>query len=256
MKPSRLPIILLSLICVVFLGVAIQQFLGRQGENKTRLTTEKKLQQTIQAKEALQNELDEQKKIRADLESQLGSLKGQYTSLQVQAEALAAQLADEKRAKEDALSQLDEKKREAEDLKVNLESAQKDKLALQEEFDKARKEFAALQDQLRNLKGTNESLSKQIEDLEAKKEVELEKIVVKPGRGQEGKVLVVNKEFNFIVVGAGNNKGVTQGIVFGIFRGGDLIAKAQVEKVYETMSAANILPDSGEIKEGDLAKAL
>lgn len=256
MKASRLPIILLSLICVVFLGVAIQQFLGRQEENKARLLTEKKLQQTIQAKESVQNELDEQKKIRADLESQLASIKGQYTSLQAQAEALAAQLADEKRAKEDTLSQLDEKTREAEDLRTSLEDEKKNKFALQEEFDKARREYAALQEQLRNLKATNETLSKQVEDLQAKKEVELEKIVVKPGRGQEGKILVVNKEFNFIVVSVGNNKGITQGIVFGIYRGGNLIGKAQVEKVYETMSAANILPDSGEIKEGDLAKAL
>ncbi|MFH1778499.1 MAG: hypothetical protein ABH847_00490 [Candidatus Omnitrophota bacterium] len=253
---SRLPVILLSLLCIVFLLVAIQQFLGRQQANKARLSSEKSLQEAIQVKEALQNELEEQKRIRADLESQLASTEGQFTSLQSQAEELAATLADEKKAKEEALSKFDEISHAAETLRTSLESERKEKLALQEQFDKIKKEHTSLQDQLKTIKTQNESLAKQIQELQSKKEVELDKIVVKPGSGQEGKVLVVNKDFNFIVIGAGNNKGITPGIVFGVYRDGNLIGKAQVEKVYETMSAANILPDSGEIKEGDLAKAL
>ncbi|KPK40114.1 MAG: hypothetical protein AMJ78_07525 [Omnitrophica WOR_2 bacterium SM23_29] len=253
---SRLPIILLSLLCIVFLLVAIQQFLGRQQANKARLISERSLRETIQAKEALQNELEEQRRVRADLESQFASIKGQFTSLQSQAEELAAALADEKRAKEEALNKFDEKLHEAETLRVSLESERKEKIALQEQFDKIRKEYVSIQDQLKTVKAQNESLARQIQELEVKKEVELEKIVVKPGSGQEGKVLVVNKDFNFIVIGAGNNKGITPGVVFGVYRDGNLIGKAQVEKVYETMSAANILPDSKQIKEGDLAKAL
>lgn len=256
MKSLRLPLILLSLLCIVFLLVAIQQFLGRQQENKARLKVEGELQEAIQAKESIQNELEEQKRIRADLESQLGSFKGQFTSLQSQAETLATQLAEERRAKEDALSELDEKTREMESLRASFENEKKEKLVVQEQLDKIKKEYVSLKDQLNSIKVQNESLARQIQELQPKKEVELEKIVVKPGRGQEGKILVVNKEFNFVVVSLGNNKGIIRGTIFGIYRDGDLIGRAEVEKVYETMSAANILPDSEAIREGDLAKVL
>lgn len=253
---SRLPLILLSVLCIVFLLIAVQQFLGKQSENKARLGTEKSLREATQARDSLQDELEEQKRVHADLEAQLSGLKGQFTSLQAQAEELADALADEKRAKEDALAKLEDKSREAETLKISFEQAQKERAAIQEQFEKVRKEYASIQDQLKSLKSQNDALTKQLQELQAKKEVELEKIVVKPSKGQEGKVLVVNKEFNFIVISAGNNKGITPGVVFEIYRGGSLIGKVQVEKVYETMSAANILPDSKEIKEGDIAKAL
>jgi len=256
MKSFRLIIILLAILCVVFLVFGMISFSGLQAEKKTRVATENSLKDLTASKEDLLKQLDEGKKVRADLEMQLADLKGKVTSLQDKAEKLAAQIADERKEKEDALAKLSDKDREIEEVKTNWESEKTSRSALQEQFDKLQKESAAIQDQLKNLQATNQGLSKQIEDLQAKKEVELDKIVVKPGVEAEGKVLVVNKEFNFIVVAAGNNKGITPGVTFGVYRAGKLVAKAQVEKVYETMSAANILPDSGDIREGDIAKAM
>jgi len=231
-------------------------FSGLQAEKKTRVATENSLKDLVASKEDLLKQLNEDKKLKVDLEMQLADLKGKVTSLQDKAEKLAAQIADERKAKEDALAKLSDKDKEIEEAKTDWESEKTSHSALQEQFDKLQKENAAIQDQLNNLQTTNQSLSKQVEDLQVKKEVELDKIVVKPGVEVEGKVLVVNKEFNFIVVAAGNNKGIAPGVTFGVYRNGKLVAKAQVEKVYETMSAANILPDSGDIKEGDIAKAM
>ena len=256
MKSFRLIIILLAILCVVFLVFGMVSFNGLQTEKKTRVATENSLKDLTANKEDLQKQLDEQKKLRADLEMQLADFKGKVASLQDKAEKLAAQIADERKDKEDALAKLSDKDKEIEEAKSNWESEKTSRSALQEQFDKLQKENTAIQDQLKNLQAANQNLSKQIEDLQAKKEVELDKIVVKPGVEAEGKVLVVNKEFNFIVVAAGNNKGITPGVTFGVYRNGKLVAKAQVEKVYETMSAANILPNSGDIREGDIAKAM
>ncbi|MDP3786583.1 MAG: hypothetical protein Q8R05_03420 [Candidatus Omnitrophota bacterium] len=256
MKSARFPLIILSLLCVIFLLVAVQQFLGGQKEKNSRTVTEKVLDETKQAKDQLQKELDEQKKLKAELELQVTDLKGKVSSLQDQAETLAAQIADERKAKEDAVAQLSEKVREIEDIKTNFESAKKEHDSLQEQYDKISKDYDSLQVQLKTVKGQNDNLTKQLENLEAKKEVELDKIVVTPGAEAEGKVLVVNKEFNFIVVSAGNNRGLRPGVVLSIFRAGRFVAKAQVEKVYETMSAANIMADGAEIREGDIAKAM
>ncbi len=256
MKSFRLIVILLAILCVVFLAFSFVTFSGLQSEKKTRIATENSLKDLQANKEDLQKQLDEQKKLKTDLESQLADLKGKVTSLQDKAEQLASQIADERKAKEGALAKLSDKDKEIEEVKTNWESEKTGRAAIQDQFDKLQKEYVAAQKKLNDLQVTNQGLSKQVEDLQAKKEVELDKIVVKPGVEAEGKVLVVNKEFNFIVVAAGNNKGITPGVTFGVFRNNKLVAKAQVEKVYETMSAANILPDSGEIKEGDIAKAM
>lgn len=256
MKSARFPLIILSLLCVIFLLVSVQQFLGGQKEKNSRAVTEKVLDETKQAKDQLQKELDEQKKLKSELELQVTDLKGKVTSLQDQAETLAAQIADERKAKEDALAQLSERTKEVEDIRTNFESAKKEHLSLQGQYDKINKEYETLQQQLKTVKAANDNLTKQLQDLEANKEVELDKIVVTPGAEAEGKVLVVNKEFNFIVVSAGNNKGLRPGVVLNIFRDGKFVAKVQVEKVYETMSAANIMPNGGDIREGDIAKAM
>lgn len=256
MKSARFPLIILSLLCVIFLLVAVQQFLGGQKEKNTRVVTEKTLEETKEAKGQLQKELDAQKKLKAELELQVTDLKGKVNSLQEEAEKLAIQIAEERKSKQDALAQLSEKVKEVEDIKTNFESAKKEHLSLQEQYDKINKEYESLQQQLKSVKATNDDLARQLQDLEANKEVELDKIVVTPGAEAEGKVLVVNKEFNFIVVSAGNNKGLRPGVVLSIFRDGKFVAKVQVEKVYETMSAANIMADGGDIREGDIAKAM
>ena len=256
MKSFRLIIILLAILCVVFLVFSMVSFTGLQSEKNHRVATENTLKGLESDKEDLQKQVDEQKKLKADLETQLSDLKGKYTSLQDKAEKLASQIAEERKSKEDALAKLDDKNKEVEEAKTNWDNEKTSHAALQDQFDKLQKEYASVQDQLKNIQATNQNLSKQVDDLQAKKEVELDKIVVKPGVEAEGKVLVVNKEFNFIVVAAGNNKGITPGVTFGVYRDGKLVAKAQVEKVYETMSAANIMPDGGDIKEGDIAKAM
>jgi predicted RNase H-like nuclease (RuvC/YqgF family) len=256
MKSARLPLIVLSILCVIFLLVAVQQFLGGQKEKNSRVLTEKILEETKQAKDKIRTELDEQNKLKAELESQVTDLKDKLVSLQDQAETFASQLAEEKKAKEDAVVKLNDKIKEVESIKSNFENADKERLSLQEQYDKVSRDYESLQEELRTIRAQNDGLSKQLGDLEAKKEVELDKIVVRPGSEAEGKVLVVNKEFNFIVVSAGNNKGLTPGVVISIFRDGNFVAKAQVEKVYETMSAANIMPDGADIKEGDIAKAM
>ncbi|MDD5073147.1 MAG: hypothetical protein PHX64_01560 [Candidatus Omnitrophica bacterium] len=256
MKSFRLIVILLAILCVVFLVFSLVTFSGLQTEKKNRVATENSYKDLLANKEDLQKQLDDQKKLKTDLESQLADLKGKVTSLQDKAEKLAAQIAEEKKDKEEALAKLSDKDKEIEEVKTNWESEKSSRAAVQEQFDKLQKEYVAVQKKLGDLQATNQGLLKQVEDLQAKKEVDLERIVVKPGVDAEGKVLVVNKEFNFIVVAAGNNKGITPGVTFGVYRNNKLVAKATVEKVYETMSAANILPDSGEIKEGDIAKAM
>ena len=72
-------------------------------------------------------------------------------------------------------------------------------------------------------------------------------------KAQSGKVLVVNREFNFVVVNLGSRDGIRAGARYEILRGGQRIATAEVEKIYDNMSAANLLQEEkkSEVKEGD-----
>src|SRR3989338_3469037 len=106
MKSFRLIIILLAILCVVFLVFGMISFSGLQSEKKTRVATENSLKDLTASREDLMKQLDEDKKLKADLEMQLADLKGKFTSLQDKAEKLAAQIADERKAKEEALAKL------------------------------------------------------------------------------------------------------------------------------------------------------
>jgi hypothetical protein len=88
----------------------------------------------------------------------------------------------------------------------------------------------------------------------AQRLVELEKVTVSPGGPPalradrpggatvSGRVLEVNREWQFVVVDLGWDV-LAIGDVLGVYRNGALIAKVGVERVQEQVAAATILPD-------------
>jgi hypothetical protein len=68
----------------------------------------------------------------------------------------------------------------------------------------------------------------------------------------EGKIMVINKEFNFAVINVGSRDNVNLGDEFVVSRNGSPIGDLKVEKVHETMSAAGFAPELKELlKEND-----
>jgi cell shape-determining protein MreC len=137
-----------------------------------------------------------------------------------------------------------------------------------------------MQSKLVTLDSAKKGLELKIKDLEEKSQgVELGKIVVSPeavktdnvkgkkkagevkenkevavvARGIEGKVLVVNKEYNFAVINLGSKDGVELGQIYTIYRGNSYIGEVKVEKLHDSMAAAGfILEDTKDrVKEGD-----
>jgi hypothetical protein len=117
-------------------------------------------------------------------------------------------------------------------------------------------------------------LESKIKELEAKK-VELGNIVVSPepkttkskatqpkaekkelsapAQGAQGKVLVVNKDYNFAVINLGSKDNVNLDDVFSIYHNDKYVGDIKVEKVHDSMSAAGFLsPDiKDKVNEGD-----
>lgn len=73
-----------------------------------------------------------------------------------------------------------------------------------------------------------------------------------------GQVVVVNREYDFIVMNLGKHHGLLVGQEFQVVRDNQVLGKVKVEKVYDELSAATILPESqkNNIREGDLVRAL
>ncbi|MBF0483882.1 MAG: hypothetical protein HQL25_04155 [Candidatus Omnitrophica bacterium] len=90
--------------------------------------------------------------------------------------------------------------------------------------------------------------------------VELPAIVVssKPeavsGHGISGKVVSVNEENHFVIIDAGENKGVALGDVFYVYKGQDQAARLEVIQVRKDISAADIKEQKVKISVGDTVR--
>lgn len=90
-------------------------------------------------------------------------------------------------------------------------------------------------------------------------DVELPKVVVKAeATGKTGKVIVVNKKYNFFISNLGKEHGIRLNDRVGVFRENKMIASAQVEKIYDNLSACGILNEKKglAIREADVVKVM
>ena len=78
-----------------------------------------------------------------------------------------------------------------------------------------------------------------------KKPVELEKIIVSSLLEAEGRILAVDKQNDLIVVNLGAINNLKSGDRLSIYRGNSFIANAELVKVQDRISAAMILPQTG-----------
>lgn len=234
-----LAIIALLAITTLFLFVAKNNIAAKNMELQSQLDT------AVDAKATAEKQLAETTAIKDELQ-------GRVEQMKKEALGFAAQVEQEKRLKENALAQLNEKLQEAENLKKSVEAERQEKLALKETLGKENEDLKA---QLNEVRTTKESLEKKLKQTLARKGIKLEKIVVRPETGElvsEGQVLVVNKEFDFVVVNLGENDGLKVGSKLQVLKDDQPLGTIEVEKIYGNMSAATLLPDAqkDKIKEG------
>lgn len=259
MEKSRLGNILFIAALLLSLLAATTFYLSRNAERAKRMWTEGELQKTVLAKHEVEKERDELMKAKEALESQL-------TDTQSQAQRLSDEVAQEKRAREALTTELAQTRRESIDAKSRLEAERKEKLTLTEELARAKQGYQSVNSELTTLRQAKEALERRVKEMLASQATEAQTIVVKPSSptapaasapksSAEGKVLVVNREFNFVVVNLGSKDGLKNGTPLTILRGNSSIAKAQVERLYDNMVAATLLSeqDKQKVQEGDRA---
>jgi len=263
---------ILLIACMFFLISAVALFFMRQTEMDKRMLLEDNLDEIKQEKVLLSGELDAATKIKGELETKLAEVKGK-------AKAIETQLNQEKKLRESLFSQLELEKKESKRLTEKLAALEGEKETILEDLESINLECDTVKTHMYNIQQAKEVLEGKLKEFLARREVKLEKIVVKPEdeisidydneedngwpynkpipesmpAGRVGEVLVINKKFDFVVVSLGQDDGLKTGMDLSVYRNDRLLAMLKVEKVHTHMAAAKIPSKwrKANIKEGD-----
>lgn len=230
------------------------------------------LQQEITRNGDLTQRLEEAESKREAVESELETAKNKIAVLQANITDAELKIADLTTGMEKEKASKNISLKELEQLKSDLEKELNLKISLQKDLDASVKSFKEIEPRLKEMENKVnelETLKRELEDkvksLEEKvQNVELGKIVVSPDQtgvstgtaapaNLEGKVAVVNKDYNFAVINLGNKDGVVVGSVFSVTHDNKHVGDLKIEKVHESMSAAGfVTPEiKDKIAEGD-----
>lgn len=187
------------------------------------------------------------------------------------------------------------KEKSATDQKINVLEAEKQTAlkkitALEDELSEAKTDFSDYKlktaEIVSDFKEQNDKLRKELEDVKNKiarsstqaqqsfsgvsmpaqqamasqqstdDNVQIPKVVVTPDAVKTGKVVVVNRKFNFFICNLGQQDAVQINDQVAVYRNNLMIATAVVEKVYDNLSANGILKvkKGFSIQEGDIVK--
>lgn len=247
-KGSALLFFLLFLLALAAAGGIFYLF---QQERAKTASLQLELEDVRAKQKVTEKELSESRNKISVLEESLRSADSKVQELN----ALVEQ---ERSAKSQALSEI---------AKLNEEIAQHKSLSsdLESKLAQAQKDVDKMKKQLKELDAKRMALESRMQEMEAgSADVELGKIVVNQSNdvvaqtpqsyptqkkqieqvqniNAEGKVLVVNKEYNFAVINLGSKDGVGIGNIFTVYHDNKNIGDLKVEKIHDSMSAAGFV---------------
>ena len=263
---------LLGVLALLAMGVCAFVVMQLIQEKERRIAKEQELQLAHAENEDLKARLEEIQQARARVEEELSRVRKEFAQSQEElAKAVEAQ---------EALSRsIEDREREIGRLKKDLDQSRTEQKQINTQLSELQTERDAMKQQLIDLEHAKGDLESKVMELSERPTVELEKVLVTNPTGAvgggvlvpasatshpapEGRVVVINREYDFIVMSLGKNHGVSIGQEFQIVRGSDVLGKVKVEKVYDEISAATLLPGSqkdtiraGET-DGDTVRAL
>ena len=189
--------------------------------------------------------LEQQKSLRADLEGKLTAAQEDIKKSQNQLVSLEAQRVQ----LESKVKSLESQVNGVELGKIVVNPEVKKKTAKEEAIEAKKAAIEAKKAAIAAKKAAKEKPKAP----ELKPVVEETKAVPAPAGMLEGKILVINKEYNFAVLSFGSRDGINVGDLFSVYHNGNYIGDLRIEKLHDSMSAANfVTPDlKDKIAEGD-----
>lgn len=236
-RDSKIFAVLQLIILILFIVASAVLFIMLNKEKFEKATLQNELAEVLKEKKKLSQDIEELKLIKSDLEIKL-------SGLEAQAKVLSENYAEEKAQNDVVRSKLAETEKELSGIRSKIETVASEKEKLQEMLVSEKVKYGELKERVDKLVSLKDMLEDKVRDIMNRQGIELERIVVKAEGELEGRVLVVNREYNFIVVDIGSKDDIELGSTLTVFRAGRYVGEAQVEKVYDTMSAATIKKES------------
>jgi len=261
---------LLGALAALSMAVAGAAIWLQMQEREKRQAKERELVLVLAEREDLKAQLEETEQAKTRVEDELSRVRKELeSSLDKLAKATAAQ---------EVLSRsVEDRQKEIDRLSKDMEQIRSERKDLAAQLADLKTERETLQQQLTDAEQAKTDLESKVMELSNQPTVELDKVLV-TGTGvtppiegptampvsavsslpTAGQVVVVNREYDFIVMNLGKNHGLSIGQEFQVVRGNEVLGRVKVEKVYDELAAAAILPESQKdnIREGDTVKAL
>lgn len=268
MRRASAPVLILVILILIALSLAGGGFYLLQKEKAKTLDLADKLEEIGTKQRMTEAKLKDSQDLIAELQSKLKEAKTQIDSLSNDLQA-------EKKARLESQAKIEQ-------VRLDLEQQKNLRSDLENKLNQAQDESRKTQAHLKELESKKLELEAKIKDFEAKSQgVELGNIVVSQeaasavtpnekrenpampvsvksekntaGKGLEGKVLVVNKDYNFAVISLGEKNGINVGDVFSIYHNNRYVGDVKVEKVHDSMAAAGFVSQDikDKVSEGD-----
>jgi len=240
LKKVKLIIAAIGIITIIALVADVFLFMSFNRVRLENAAYRNELDKTLRQQKELGQKIEELEVVNLDLERQNADLSARYESLNNQYQS-------EKAGMDAIRLELNRKKQEIRNLNSQFRQETQEKGKLREMLDSEKSRYVKLKERVDKLIEVKDVLEEKVKDIINKQGVELERIVVKAEGELEGKILVVNRKYNFVVADIGFTDSLALGDMLTIFRSGKYVGEAQIEKIYDTMSAAAIVR---EIKPG------
>lgn len=235
MRVLKAGIVLLFVLSMVAFCLTFVVFSRRENEREKRLEAEQKI-------ELLTGENDRLNEAFKDLTATKEQLDRELDAEKRRARELEGQVLSEREASTQLQTQMGQKDNELAALRQDAARAEKDFFDLNKRFKELAEKFSSV-----------EKEKKRLEEQAAAQPVELPAVVVSPEAALAGDVLVVNRDFEFIVTNVGSADGLNYGDPLAVKRGEEEVGRVVVEKLYDKMAACTIVEEFAPlaIEEGD-----
>jgi septal ring factor EnvC (AmiA/AmiB activator) len=259
---------LLAVAAVLAMGLAAVAIVLQMQERDKRLAKEQELALVLAERQDLKEQVARMQQAKVQLEDEVARIRKELASAE-------EELGHAQKAQEELSQSVKERDAQIAKLTADITQARAARDDAKASLDTLASERDALQRQLADLQQAKGQLESKVMELSGQPTVELDKVMVVGGEaaaapgvvqpasavsrpGLDGQVVVINREYDFIVMNLGRNHGLAVGQEFQVVRDSQVLARVKVEKVYEELAAAALLPGAQEesIREGDQVKSL
>ena len=171
-KGVKITLALLTLASIILLCTTIIFYLSKENEKEKKVFLQKSLDETVSAKQDLENRLKEVEIMNAELKAAIKSHEEKMNTL-------SQDLEKERAANVESSAKIQERESEIERLKLRIEDEKEEKEDLIKRFERLTEDYLNMKFQLDNLLRVKEELEKKARELAEREDVSLGKIVIK-----------------------------------------------------------------------------